>query len=141
MEDASLQRFVAAQQPVIDAVRNELRAGKKRTHWMWFVFPQLQGLGNSAMARRFALASLEEAREYLAHPVLGPRLIECCTLLAEGKAANIHDILGWPDDMKFRSCCTLFREAAPDEPVFRKCIDRFYGGRADDKTLDLLSRP
>ncbi|HVZ43429.1 MAG TPA: DUF1810 domain-containing protein [Ramlibacter sp.] len=132
------QRFLAAQQPVMESVRRELRSGRKRTHWMWFVFPQLQGLGTSAMARRFALDSIEEARAYLAHDVLGPRLVECCGLLLAVQGRSIHDILGWPDDMKFRSCLTLFQAAAPAEPVFGKCLDKYYGGRPDDRTLDLL---
>lgn len=130
-----LQRFVSAQDPVIAGVLEELRAGRKRSHWMWFVFPQLQGLGDSAMAQRYGIASLAEARAYLAHPMLGPRLRECCALMLQVPQRSAHDILGSPDDLKFRSCVTLFGLAAPDEPLFRECLDRFYGGQPDPLTL------
>ena len=140
MDDVfDLQRFVEAQEPVMDTVREELRAGRKRTHWMWFVFPQLAGLGTSPMARRYAIGSLQEARAYLAHPVLGDRLRECCRILLDGAGGAIHAILGSPDDMKFRSCLTLFREAAPREGVFSQCLARFYGGEPDERTLALLA--
>jgi uncharacterized protein (DUF1810 family) len=133
----NLERFVAAQAPVIATVFEELRNGRKRSHWMWFVFPQLAGLGSSAMARQFALASLDEAKAYLAHPILGERLRQCCTLMmaAQGSAT---EILGSPDDLKFRSCLTLFLRAAPQEHLFQHGLDRFYGGEADARTLDTL---
>ena len=134
-----LERFVAAQAPVIEAVRTELRAGRKRSHWMWFVFPQLRGLGASAMADRYGIASADEARAYLAHPVLGPRLRECCALVLAVEGQTIDRILGYPDNLKFRSCLTLFEAVAPQEPVFRQCLDKYYGGRADPKTLALLA--
>jgi uncharacterized protein (DUF1810 family) len=132
-----LDRFVAAQEPVIAAVFEELRRGRKRSHWMWFVFPQLAGLGSSAMARRFSLTSLDEARAYLAHRTLGPRLKECCALViaAPGSAT---DIFGSPDDLKFRSCLTLFLTAAPQEAVFQQGLDRFYNGNPDPRTIDAL---
>jgi uncharacterized protein (DUF1810 family) len=133
-----LERFVQAQGPVIDAVLAELGSGRKRSHWMWFVFPQLQGLGASAMAQRYALASLEEARAYLAHPVLGQRLRQCCELMLRVPDRTAHEVLGSPDDIKFRSCVTLFREAVPQESLFQRCLDRYYGGQADEKTLALL---
>jgi len=136
-----LQRFVAAQDPVIDTVRAELRAGRKQTHWMWFVFPQLAALGHSTMARRYGLASLAQARAYWAHPVLGPRLRECCELLLEAGESDIHAILGAPDDLKFRSCLTLFERAAPQEPVFGACLARFYGAEPDPRTLALCGGP
>lgn len=136
-----LDRFVRAQAPVIDDVRAELRAGRKASHWMWFVFPQLKGLGASSMAQHYGIASLDEARAYLAHPVLGPRLRECCQLMLAVPGKSAHAILGSPDDLKFRSCVTLFAQAAPDEPVFRQCLDRFYGGVPDERTLELLGRP
>jgi len=132
-----LERFVAAQAPVIDAVRDELRAGRKRSHWMWFVFPQLQGLGASSMAQRYGIASLEEARAYLAHAVLGPRLRECCALMLAVPAKDAHEILGSPDDLKFRSCLTLFSLAAPQEAVFRQALQRFYEGEPDARTVAL----
>lgn len=137
MASIDLQRFVDAQQGVIDAVRDELRAGRKRSHWMWFVFPQLQGLGSSAMAQHYGIASLEEARAYLAHAVLGPRLRECCALMLGVPHRSAHDILGSPDDLKFRSCLTLFALAAPQEAVFRDALQRFYGGEMDARTQAL----
>lgn len=129
-----LARFVSAQAPVIEAVRDELRAGRKRSHWMWFVFPQLKGLGLSGTAQHYGIASLEEARAYLAHPVLGPRLRECCALMLAVPGKSAHDILGSPDDLKFRSCLTLFGLAAPEEPLFRNGLERFYGGEGDPRT-------
>lgn len=135
-----LERFVAAQAPVMAQVREELRAGRKRSHWMWFVFPQLAGLGFSPMAQRYAIGSLEEARAYLAHPLLGPRLLDCCGLLLALQESDIHAIMGAPDDVKLRSCLTLFQQAAPQEPVFGQCLAKFYGGQPDAQTLALLSR-
>jgi uncharacterized protein (DUF1810 family) len=132
-----LDRFVTAQAPVIAEVLDELRAGRKRSHWMWFVLPQLRGLGMSAMAQRYAIASLAEARAYLAHPVLGPRLRDCCGLMLQVQGRTAQAILGSPDDLKFRSCCTLFALAAPHEPVFQQCLDRFYGGAPDPRTVAL----
>jgi uncharacterized protein (DUF1810 family) len=132
-----LQRFVAAQDAVLDAVLAELRAGRKRSHWMWFVFPQLAALGFSPMAKRYGLRSLEEARAYLAHPVLGERLRRCCGLLLQLEGVSAADVFGHPDDLKLRSCLTLFQLAAPHEEVFRKCLERFYGGQADGGTVDL----
>lgn len=132
-----LDRFVTAQAPVIGEVLDELRAGRKRSHWMWFVFPQLQGLGMSAMAQRYGIASLAEARAYLAHPVLGPRLLACCGLMLQVQGRSAQAILGSPDDLKFRSCCTLFALAAPHEGVFQQCLDRFYGGLPDPRTVAL----
>jgi uncharacterized protein (DUF1810 family) len=132
-----LQRFVAAQAPVIDAVRGELRRGFKTSHWMWFVFPQLAALGASAMAKRYGIESVAEARAYLAHPVLGPRLLECCGLLLQLPNDDIEDILGHPDDLKLRSCLTLFMAASPGQPVLRQCLDKFYGGEPDQRTVVL----
>jgi len=134
-----LQRFVAAQDGVIDAVRAELRAGRKRSHWMWFVFPQLSGLGASSTARFYGIATLEEARAYLAHPVLGVRLRECCALMLAVPDRSAHEILGSPDDLKFRSCLTLFSLAAPHEAVFGACLQRFYRGEPDPRTVSLCA--
>lgn len=133
-----LDRFVQAQAPVIDQVRRELAAGQKRSHWMWFVFPQLRGLGHSGMAQRYGIASLAEARAYLAHPVLGPRLRDCAALMNAVPRRSAHDILGSPDDMKFQSSMTLFALAAPAEPAFAAALDRFYGGARDARTLSAL---
>lgn len=132
-----LQRFVTAQATVIDAVRAELRAGRKRSHWMWFVFPQLRGLGLSATAQHYGIASLDEARAYLAHPVLGERLRECVGLMLQVPDADAHAVLGSPDDLKFRSCLTLFALAAPEEPLFKQALERFYAGEPDPRTLAL----
>jgi len=133
-----LQRFVEAQDPVIDEVRGELRAGRKRSHWMWFVFPQLEGLGSSAMAQRYAIASLAEARAYLAHPLLGPRLRDCSALVLALEGRDIHQIFGAPDDIKFWSSMTLFDVAAASEPVFRDCLNKYFGGRSDRGTLSRI---
>ena len=132
-----LARFVLAQGPVYGAVLAELAAGRKRTHWMWFVFPQIEGLGTSAAARRYALRSLDEAAAYLSHPVLGPRLRRCTDLVlaAPGSAT---DILGTPDDLKLRSSMTLFGRAAPGEARFGTALGRFFGGVPDPATLARL---
>jgi uncharacterized protein (DUF1810 family) len=133
-----LDRFLVAQQPVYDAVLDELRRGRKTSHWMWFVFPQIAGLGYSAMAQRFAIASLDEARAYLAHAVLGARLRECAELVLATRGRTAEEIFGSTDALKLRSCMTLFHRAAPDEPVFARMLDRFYGGVADEATDALL---
>jgi uncharacterized protein (DUF1810 family) len=131
-------RFVAAQQSVYDGVLEELRRGCKTTHWMWFVFPQIGGLGHSAMSERFAIDSLSEARAYLAHPVLGPRLRECAGIVLSTRERTATQIFGSTDAMKLRSCVTLFHRAAPDEPLFVQILDRYYSGVADETTDALL---
>lgn len=136
--DLKLADFVAAQDPVYEQVRRELAAGRKQSHWMWFIFPQLAGLGQSALSRRFALASLEEARQYWAHPVVGPRLRECTELALGCGRQDAHAIFGSPDDLKFRSSMTLFARAVPHEPLFQAALDRFFGGQPDPRTLALL---
>ena len=133
----NLKRFVDAQEPVFDEALRELARGNKRTHWMWFVFPQLAELGRSGMARHFGIRSLEEARGYLHHPVLGPRLRQCCETLLQVEGRNVHEIFGSPDDIKFRSCLTLFELAAPQEPLFARCIDKYCGGERDPLTSSL----
>ena len=136
-----LGRFEVAQAPLIAQVLRELRAGDKRSHWMWFVFPQLAGLGHSPMAQRYAIASLDEARAYLAHPVLGPRLVECTGLVNAVTGRSVHEIFGSPDDMKFRSSMTLFaRAAGPDQVVFSEALSRYFGGAEDQRTVDLLGQ-
>ncbi|MCB4824385.1 DUF1810 domain-containing protein [Roseicella aerolata] len=140
MSDAmQLERFVVAQDPVLDQVRRELAAGRKRTHWMWFIFPQLRGLGHSAMAQHYGLASLAEARAYLAHPLLGPRLEECTALVNAVQGHSAHAIFGSPDDMKFRSCMTLFAAARPGGTPFQAALDRYFRGEPDPRTLTLLA--
>jgi uncharacterized protein (DUF1810 family) len=139
MEPNDLERFVQAQAPLIDTVRAELTAGRKRSHWMWFVFPQLRGLGRSDTARHYGLADLEHARAYWRHPLLGPRLAECLgLLLALPAGRSMHDVFGSPDDLKLRSCLTLFEAAAPDEPSFALALERWFGGQRDPLTHALI---
>lgn len=133
-----LERFLDAQTPVIERVQSELRAGAKRTHWMWFIFPQIAGLGHSAMAQRYAIASCDEAKAYAAHPVLGTRLRDCTTLVLAVEDKTAHTIFGSPDDLKFHSCMTLFAHAAPEEPLFRQALERFFHGRQDPLTVARL---
>lgn len=136
-----LHRFVEAQGPVLDAVRPELSAGRKQTHWMWFIFPQLAALGRSATARRFGLSGIAEAKAWLAHPVLGPRLREWVGLTLQHEGMDPHAIFGSPDDLKYRSCLTLFREAAEEEgdrALFQRGLEVFYGGEGDGGTLGVL---
>jgi uncharacterized protein (DUF1810 family) len=131
-------RFLQAQDPVYPQVLDELRQGLKRSHWMWFVFPQLRGLGASAMAQRFGISSLDEARAYLRHPVLGPRLREATRLVNAVEGRSIQDIFGYPDDLKFRSCVSLFASATPDNAVFTEALDKYFGGQADPQTVQRL---
>ena len=133
-----LARFVDAQQGSYDAALAELTAGRKRSHWMWFVFPQVAGLGRSAMARRYAIASADEAAAYLAHPLLGARLRACAGAVLAHQDRDADAIFGDPDTMKFHSSMTLFAEVAPDEAVFHACLDRFFGGAPDGATLERL---
>ena len=133
-----LERFVAAQAPVWDDVLAELGAGRKRTHWMWFVFPQVAGLGRSATAQHFALDDLADARAYLAHPVLGPRLREACDVLLGLDGTTAHAVLGDPDDLKLRSSMTLFAAADPAEPRFPAVLAQWYDG-PDERTAQLLA--
>ena len=137
---SDLDRFTAAQDGIYPQVLDELRAGRKRSHWMWFIFPQLAGLGSSAMAQRYAIGGLAEARAYLVHPVLGARLRECSRLVLAVQGATVHDIFGSPDNMKFHSSMTLFAQAAPDDALFRACLDKYFGGVPDQATLDLLHK-
>lgn len=132
-----LDRFVEAQGRVYPTVLAELRAGAKRSHWIWFVFPQLRGLGHSATAHRFGISSLDEAKAYLDHPVLGPRLRECAALLAGVENRSARQILGYPDDLKVRSSMTLFARAG-DDRVFREVLDTLYDGQEDPATVALL---
>jgi uncharacterized protein (DUF1810 family) len=134
-----LERFVTAQAPVFETVLAELRAGRKRTHWMWFVFPQLASLGRSSTARFYGIGAIDEARAYLAHPLLGPRLDLCTRIVLASQSPSLNAIFGSPDDLKFRSCMTLFSRAAdnPDNP-FRQALDRWCGGQPDEQTLAFI---
>ena len=139
MDDShDLQRFVAAQDLVWQQVQGELAAGAKTSHWMWFVFPQLKSLGRSAMARHYGIADRAEALAYWQHPLLGPRLKDCTQLLLGVEGRTALQILGSPDDLKFRSCMTLFAQVAPAEPVFEAAVQKYFGGEPDTKTLALL---
>jgi uncharacterized protein (DUF1810 family) len=132
-------RFVQAQDAVYERVRRELREGRKRGHWMWFVFPQLSGLGFSAMAQRYAIASLGEAAAYLEHPILGPRLIECSELVNEVEGRTINEIFGTPDDLKFHSSMTLFASIPDAPPVFDAALAKYFGGAPDRMTAKMLA--
>lgn len=134
-----LSRFVNAQAGIYETVVEELRAGQKRSHWMWFVFPQLRGLGSSPVARKYAISGREEAEAYLGHPILGGRLAECSRLVVDIDGARIEQIFGFPDYLKFRSCMTLFGEIARGESIFDTALEKFYGGARDEKTLELLA--
>jgi uncharacterized protein (DUF1810 family) len=134
-----LDRFVQAQNPVFRTVQGELAQGRKQSHWMWFVFPQVAGLGFSAMSQRYAIGSRAEAEAYLAHPVLGPRLIECTRLVLAVEGRTINAILGAPDDAKFRSSMTLFG-AVSDDPVFGEALARYFAGERDGATVQILAK-
>lgn len=131
----NLQRFVDAQQPVYQKVLAELRAGRKQTHWMWFIFPQIRGLGSSGMAQRFAITALDEADAYLSHSLLGPRLSECSRLVADIEARTIEEIFGYPDHMKFHSSMTLFSQATKANEIFMECLSKYFAGEPDSHTL------
>jgi uncharacterized protein (DUF1810 family) len=133
-----LDRFVKAQETIYADVCEELHQGRKRSHWMWFVFPQIKGLGYSSTSKIFAISSLDEAKAYLSHPVLGPRLIECTELVNKTSGRTAHEIFGSPDDMKFHSSMTLFSQAEPENPVFKNALVKFFGGQEDQMTLDRL---
>ena len=133
-----LERFVRAQESIFLQVLKELRAGQKRSHWMWFIFPQLKGLGYSSTARLYGIVSLEEARAYLGHELLGPRLVVCTEALLGHTDKSLDQILGSPDDLKFRSSMTLFSHASTDPFVFDRALDQFCGGHRDSRTLQLL---
>ncbi len=136
----NLQRFLEAQNPVYGRVISELREGRKRTHWMWFIFPQIRGLGQSEISQRFSISSLYEAEAYFEHPILGPRLKECTRLVNAIEGRSIEDIFGYPDHLKFRSSMTLFAQAAPGEKVFNEALDKYSAGAPDELTLSRLSR-
>lgn len=136
-----LARFVQAQDRIYGEALAELQDGRKRSHWMWFVFPQMAGLGLSAMSQRYAIHDLDEARAYLAHPLLGSRLRECCTALLALQGRSAHQILGSPDDMKLQSSATLFELVAEPGSVFSRVLEVYYAGRRDSRTLQLVTTP
>jgi uncharacterized protein (DUF1810 family) len=134
-----LARFVAAQEPCFARVCAELDAGRKSSHWMWFIFPQLEGLGASATARRYAISGLPEARAFLEHPLLGPRLRECTQRLLALQGRSAAEIFGYPDELKLRSCLTLFGHASPGDRLFGEALERYFGGEPDPLTVRLLT--
>ena len=134
----NLQRFVEAQAPVFEQVLSELRKGSKQTHWIWFIFPQLAGLGHSHMTKLYSLSSLAEAEAYIAHPLLGPRLRECTILVNLVSGRSIEEIFGYPDDLKFRSSMTLFSHATSDKAVFVEALNKYFHGQPDSLTLERL---
>ena len=138
-EAQSLSRFVRAQENVIATVRDELRRGQKITHWMWFIFPQVSGLGSSAMAARYAINSIDEAKAYADHPVLGPRLRDCTALVNAVSDRSVRQIFGSPDDMKFHSSMTLFATVQPEEIAFSTALNQYFGGRRDENTMERLA--
>jgi len=141
MSDAyDLQRFVAAQDEVYTTVLGELRAGEKGGHWMWYIFPQIAGLGQSAMAKKYAITSQDEAKAYLGHPVLGPRLRECTEIVLNVDGRSAEQIFHYPDNLKFRSSMTLFSEAAAENSIFHEALGKYFEGRPDQSTLDILRR-
>lgn len=140
LDDFQLERFVQAQDKVYADILNELRQGDKASHWMWFIFPQQLDLGRSPIAKHYGIRSLREARAYLAHPVLGQRLLECIQLLLTHTNKTALDILHHRDDLKLRSCMTLFALAAPTEPLFQQALDVFFGGEPDLMTVQLVRR-
>ncbi len=133
-----LGRFLRAQEDDFEEALSEIRSGRKRTHWMWYIFPQFQGLGFSSTSRHYAIKSIEEARAYLDHPVLGPRLRECAEAVNRVAGRSATEIFGSPDDLKLRSSATLFASISPGGSVFEQLLEKYYGGRRDDKTLHLL---
>jgi uncharacterized protein (DUF1810 family) len=141
MSKTPLDRFIEAQEPVFERVVEELTGGRKRSHWMWFVFPQIDGLGHSPLARHYAIRDLDEAKSYLGHSVLGERLRKCCSVLLTHRDKTAHEIFGSPDDLKFRSCLTLFLHAAEsveDRELFSTALETFYHGLADEQTIEIL---
>ena len=133
-----LQRFVRAQGGTYETALSEIKSGQKQSHWMWYVFPQFDGLGWSATSRRYAIKSLDEARAYLAHPVLGPRLVECAEALLSLQDLTANDVFGYPDDLKLRSSATLFAQVSPNGSVFHRILDKYFEGKPDTETLRLI---
>jgi len=134
-----LARFTSAQEAVYDTALAEIRSGDKRSHWMWFIFPQIDGLGFSSTAKHYAIKSPEEAREYLSHPVLGTRLRECAETVLAVKSRSASEIFGYPDDLKLKSCMTLFESVAGQDSVFGQVLDRYYQGQRDTRTQEILA--
>jgi len=135
-----LQRFVDAQEHVYERALSEIKSGQKRSHWMWFIFPQVEGLGASSMSRRYAIRSAPEAKAYLAHPLLGPRLLESAEAALAVQTSSALELFGSPDDMKLRSCATLFASVSSEDSVFNQLINKYFDGKPDDRTLQLIAK-
>ena len=135
-----LQRFVEAQARDYDSAVRELKSGRKRSHWIWYIFPQIAGLGSSAMSQKYAISSCDEARAYAEHAVLSPRLRECTQLVLDVQGRTAEQIFPYPDDLKFRSCMTLFERCAADPAIFRAALDKYFGGKPDPLTLEILDK-
>lgn len=138
MIDNTLSRFLSAQQNIYSQVVKELQGGKKTSHWMWFIFPQIEGLGNSSTAKYYSIKNIEEAKEYINHPVLRERLLECTNILLSINNKFAEEIFGYPDNMKLRSCITLFKYVAPQQKVFTDVLEKYFAGDQDEKTLSIL---
>lgn len=136
----NLRRFVEAQESDYPTVLQELAAGQKRGHWIWYIFPQIEGLGGSPMSRKYAISSRGEAKAYAEHSILGPRLRECAQLVVNVKGRSAEQIFPYPDNLKFRSCMTLFEQSAVDSAIFRRALLKYFGGKGDQSTLDILER-
>ena len=137
---SDLQRFTKAQKEDFNLALEEIRRGRKRSHWMWYIFPQIAGLGMSSTAQYYAITDLQEAKKYMADNVLGGRLLEISGALLDLETDDAHEVFGYPDDMKLRSSMTLFEAAAPEQEVFRKVLDKYFGGKRDERTLQLLRK-
>ena len=137
---SDLSRFLKAQEHDYEHALGEIRAGRKRSHWMWYIFPQIQGLGFSSTAQYYAICDLQEAKDYLAHPVLGARLKEISSALLDLEGLSASEIFGYPDDLKLRSCMTLFRMADLNEPIFLEVLEKYYDGKPDSRTVELAAR-
>lgn len=138
MNDNILSRFLSAQQNIYPQVIKELQAGKKTTHWMWFIFPQIEGLGYSSTAKYYSIKDIEEAKEYINHPVLGKRLLECANILLSINNKSAEEIFGYPDYLKLKSCITLFNYVAPEHKVFADVLQKYFAGQQDERTIHIL---
>ena len=139
MKNYNIQRFIDAHRRSFHVALGEIKAGYKVSHWMWYIFPQIKGLGRSEIAEYYAIENLDEAKAYLAEPVLAEHMQKICEALLENESSNAEEVMGWPDDLKLRSSMTLFKEADPDNAIYQKVLDKFFDGEADEKTLEILN--
>ena len=139
MKNYNIQRFIDAHSRSFDVALGEIRAGYKVSHWMWYIFPQIKGLGRSEIAEYYAIEDLDEAKAYLAEPILAEHMQQICEALLENESSNAEEVMGWPDDLKLWSSMTLFKEADPDNAIYQRVLDKFFDGAADEKTLEILN--